>query len=303
MAKPFDATLNAMIDLQPAAWASCFGGLVGIPPGPSTIVDTDLATTLQADKIFRIDGERPSLLHLELEANPRTGIPRELMRYNTLIDHQHDLPVETVLILLRPKALASDQSGLYRRCGVGGATIAEFRYRVERVWERTVEFWLGHGVGLAPLALLTDEADADLERALTRVRECLSENDTEATVAKSLLGSSYVLCGLRYNRNRIADLFRRLSMLMEDSTTYQEILGKGLSQGLSQGLIRGRDQGLAEGKMEAKRELLLRLGAKKFGPPMPTVAERIREISDSNRLTLLLEKVLDVVSWDDLLAD
>lgn len=299
MAKPFDATLNSMIDLQPADWASCFGSIVGIPPGPSTALDTDLATTLQADKLFRIDGERPALLHLELEANPRTGIPRELMRYNTLIDHQHDLPVETVLILLRPKALASDQTGRYQRFGVGGGMIAEFHYRVERVWERSVDFWLDSGVGLAPLALLTDEADANLERALTRVRECLQENRTEEKVAKSLLGSSYVLCGLRYNRDRIAELFRRLSMLMEDSTTYQEILEKGLSQGLS----RGRDQGIAEGKMEAKRELLLRLGTKRFGPPNSAVAQTILEIDNSNRLTLLNEKLLDAVSWDDLIAE
>ena len=126
MAKPFDATLNALIDLRPGDWASGFARLVGIPPGPSTVLDTDLATTLQADKLFRIDGAMPSLLHLELEANPRTGIPRELMRYNTLIDHQHDLPVKTVLILLRSKAKASDETGCYRRCGANGELIAEF---------------------------------------------------------------------------------------------------------------------------------------------------------------------------------
>jgi hypothetical protein len=84
MAKPFDATLNLLIDIRPEDWADCFARLAGIPPGPSVVVDTDLAVSLQADKVFRIDGSKPSLLHLELEANPRLGIPRELMRYNII---------------------------------------------------------------------------------------------------------------------------------------------------------------------------------------------------------------------------
>ena len=158
-----------MIDLCPDDWASGFARLAGIPPGPSTALDTDLATTLQADRVFRIDGERPALLHLELEANPRLGIPRELMRYNALIDHQHDLPVHTVLILLRPKAAASDQTGVYRRLGVDGAPIFEFHYCVERVWQRPTRYWLDAGTGLAPLALLTDEGSRDLDRTFAGV--------------------------------------------------------------------------------------------------------------------------------------
>ena len=87
------------------------------------------------------------------------------MRYNTFIDHQHDLPVETVLILLRPKAAASDQTGIYRRMGSSGQAIAEFHYRVVLVSERSIDFWLESGLSPLPLALLTNEADADLEGA------------------------------------------------------------------------------------------------------------------------------------------
>ena len=153
MAKPYDATLNLLIDIRPTDWADCFARLAGIPPGPSSAVDTDLSITLQADKIFRIDGANPSILHLELEANPRLGIPRELMRYNVLIDHQHSLPVQTVLVLLRRKALASDMTGRYGRSAFDGGAILEFNYVVERVWDRSVDFWLNSGLGLSPLAL------------------------------------------------------------------------------------------------------------------------------------------------------
>jgi hypothetical protein len=295
MAKPFDATLNDLFDLCPGDWAECFARIAGIPPGPSTAVDTDLATTLQADKVFRIDGAEPSLLHLELHANPRLGIPRELLRYNVFIDQQHDLPVETVLILLRPKARASDQTGTYRRLGAGGRVIAEFRYRVERVWERPIDFWLQSGVGLAPLALLTDEADANLDEALGRFQESLRDQGADETVTASLIGSSYVLCGLRYDPERVAETYRRLSMLLEDSTTYQQILEKGELRGLEKGEIRGLEKG--------ERNALLRLGTKLFGPPSAEILAILQDISDRERLGRLVERALEVANWTELVQD
>ena len=306
MAKPFDATLNALIDLRPGDWADAFGRLAGIPPGPSVVLDTDLATTLQAEKLFRIEGESPSLLHLELEANPRTGIPRDLMRYNTLIDHQHNLPVASVLILLRPKALASDQTECYRRLDVKGELIVEFHYRIEKVWERSVDFWLQCGLGLAPLALLTDEANRKLDEALDRFRSCLRDNRADETVAKSLLGSSYVLCGLRYDKARVAEMYRRLSMLMEDSTTYQGILeegvAKGMAKGLSQGLSQGLTQGLTQGMNQGLRSTILRIGTKRFGSPADPISRELQRIDDATRLEMLADRILDAGSWDDLLA-
>ncbi|WP_020471228.1 RpnC/YadD family protein [Zavarzinella formosa] len=287
MSKPFDATLNGMIDTGPDQWANRFARIAGIPPGPSVPVDTDLATTLQADKVFRFNGPSPNLLHLELEANPRTGIPSELLRYNTIIAHQNDLPVETVLILLRRKAVASDMTGLYQRIGVNGNIITAFRYHVERVWERPANFWLDAGPALAPLSLLTDEADANLETALGRFQESLRDQRINETLTKALIGSSFVLCGLRYNQDRIADTYRRMVMLMEDSTTYQWILEKGVNQGISLG----------------QKNMLLRLGAKRFGQPSPSIASTLNAITDSVRFERLGERILDVNTWEELLAE
>lgn len=293
MAKPFDATLNALLTARPGDWAAYFARQVAIPAGPHEVLDTDLATTVQADRIFRINGAKPALLHLELEANPRLGVPRDLMRYNTLIDHQYDLPVETVLVLLRPKAEASDQTGLYTRHGTGGGVIAQFRYRVERVWQHAVDDWLAAGPGLASLALLTDEAAGDLERALGRFRTCLYDSGLDPNVTKSLLGSSYVLCGLRYEYERVAEMYRRLSMLMEESTTYQAILSKGREE--------GREEGRESGRLQSLRNVLIRQGTKRFGAPSAEVATTIEGITDLPRLERLAERILDATGWDDLL--
>ncbi|MCU0706235.1 MAG: hypothetical protein MUF18_19905, partial [Fimbriiglobus sp.] len=85
MAKPFDAALNALIDTRPEDWAAFLAARVGIPPGPAEVLDTDLSVTAQADKLFRVNGPAPALIHLELESSSRRGKPDQLMWYNTLV--------------------------------------------------------------------------------------------------------------------------------------------------------------------------------------------------------------------------
>jgi len=280
MAKPYDATLNELIETRPEEWARYFARLTGIPPGPATSLDTDLATTLQADRVFRIDGEKPSLLHLELEGNPRLGIPRELMRYNTLIDHQHDLPVESVLILLRPKAVASDQTGVYQRLGVGGQPISTFRYRVERVWERSISYWLDCGPGLAALSVLTDEASRDLKSTVGEIADFLRNRVADEGVVRTILNSSYVLCGLRHDVSLFNDIFfGGLNMLMEESTSYQYILSRG------------------------RKELLLQMANQRFGVASPEQSRQFYSIDDASKQTILAARIFDAANWDEFLEN
>jgi hypothetical protein len=73
---------------------------------------------------------------------------------------------------------------------------------------------------------------------------------------------------------------------IEDSWVYQDILAKGL----------------AEGAVVEAREVLLRLGRKKLGQPGEQVESTIAGIADLERRNLLLERILDASSWDELLA-
>ncbi len=160
MAKQFDATLNTLIDAHLTDWASFLAGRVGVPVGPVTALDTDLSATLQADRLFRLDGPTPTVLHLELESTSRLGIPSELLRYNVAAWGVTGLPVTSVLVLLRPKANASDQSGHLVVSDAASRPYLEFRYTVIRVWDESIAGLLGAGLELAPLAMLTNEAAA-----------------------------------------------------------------------------------------------------------------------------------------------
>jgi len=83
-------------------------------------------------------------------------------------------------------------------------------------------------------------------------------------------------------------------MLLEDSTTYQAVLTKGK--------IEGKVEGKAEGTIEGEHKVLLRQGIKRFGPPNPAIAASLKAITDTERLDGLAERILDVGSWDELLA-
>ncbi len=57
-----------------------------------------------------------------------------------------------------------------------------------------------------------------------------------------------------------------------------------------------------EGKIQARQEVLLELGGKKFGPPDQDSERAVRSITDLDRLGFLSKRLLDVSSWQDLLA-
>ena len=117
--KTFDASLNLFADIGPADWANFFAVRAGIPPGPATPLDTDLSVTAQADKLIRIDGPAPAILHLEFESASRRGRARVLHRYNALIHKQTGLPVHSVIVLLRPPGQLgrSGRNVHHSRCG------------------------------------------------------------------------------------------------------------------------------------------------------------------------------------------
>jgi hypothetical protein len=106
------------------------------------------------------------------------------------------------------------------------------------------------------------------------------------STAEELFGETFVLSGLRYDRDRMVELYRRLNMTLEDSATYQWIL----------------EQGEAKGKVQTSRHHVLTLGEKRFGPPPASIAQAIHAITDPTRLERLFNRAFDAASWDDLLA-
>ena len=294
MSKQYDATLNLMFDQEPAKWGSYLASELGLPDGQITVLDTDLSSTLQADRLFRVDGPVCAIVHLEIESSGHLKIPERLLRYNVVTRGVYELPVHSVLMLLRPEANASDLTGNYLIYGADKEPYITFRYSVLRVWEKSIEDFFAAGAVLAPLALLTNEADADPQSAFTRLRERLKVEAIPVSLEKKLIGAAFILCGLRYSDELIEVLYRELHMTLEDSTSYQFIFKKGKAE--------GRAEGKAEGFVEGAQRTIILQGSKRFGSPTETAISVIRNNKDPERLERMLDRVLDATTWDDLLA-
>ena len=77
MPKPFDATMRELFELEPAAWLEFLG--VPVPdPGLVEVIDSNLSTiTADADKVIRLGGVHPLILHIEFLSGRDTGYPAQ----------------------------------------------------------------------------------------------------------------------------------------------------------------------------------------------------------------------------------
>ncbi|HEX8203516.1 MAG TPA: hypothetical protein VF590_23775 [Isosphaeraceae bacterium] len=286
MSKPFDAATRYLLEAHPDAWL----GHLGWPRAwPVRVINAELSTiTSEADQALRVEAPEPWLLHIELQSGHDRDLARRLPRYNVLLDGRHDLPVQSVVVLLRPEADAPGLTGTHQRRLPGGDVYHDFRYKVARAWRQTVAAVLEGGLGTLPLAPLADVSAADLPGVIRRMDERLGR-EAAPPDADMLWTATYLLMGLRYTREFTSQLLQGVRG-MRESVTYQAILEEGEAKGR------------AEGRAEEAKRMLLRVGQKRFGPPGAAILAVIEAIAEPERAEALTERALDVSGWEELLA-
>jgi hypothetical protein len=167
MAKSVDAPVKHLLQAYPADWPA----LIGLRcTGPVEAIDADVSTvTVAADKVFRVHDPDPWLLHLELQAVPNPHVDRRVLKYNVLLDDVYDLPVQSVIVLLRPAADGPRLTGLLERSLRDGRAYLAFSYTVVRLWHLLVEALLAGGLGTLPLAPLSDVPEGALPGNIYRM--------------------------------------------------------------------------------------------------------------------------------------
>ncbi len=200
MAKPFDATLEQLLDLFAVDWIEWLAPELGLPAGIGVDpLDVDLSTVqVAADRVFRLRPPAEGLLHIEPQASWDGALPDRLLLYNALLRDRYGGPVYSVAILLRPEANASRLTGTLARHFADGTEYHRFHYRVIRVWELHPDALFAGGLGALPLALLTDDARDRLDLLIDRLDTQLRQPDVGEITRRTILTSSYILLGLRY---------------------------------------------------------------------------------------------------------
>ena len=99
MSKPFDITTKQLVDADPLA---CLRFL-GLPGKSARLLDSDLAISATADRLIEV--KDPNYLqHLEFQASYEAGMGGRVLYYNVAGRHKYDMPVRSMVVLLRPEA-------------------------------------------------------------------------------------------------------------------------------------------------------------------------------------------------------
>jgi predicted transposase YdaD len=245
------------------------------------VVDSDVSTVVaEADKVIRVEGPRPWLVHVEFQSGADPALAERLHYYNALLGYRHGMAVQSVVVVLRREADSRALTELLRHELPDGQVYREFRYRVVRVWQQPVELLVAGELATLPLAPLASGADEALSEIVRRMDERL-RRETTASDASQLWTAAYVLMGLRYPEEVTRELLRGVRN-MRESSTYQAIL--------------------AEGRAEEARRIVLRQGRQKFGPPDARIRAALGRITDVEHLERLADRVLAATSWEELLG-
>jgi hypothetical protein len=278
MSHPYDASTKYLVQTRLADWLPLVG--------PATtarveVIDADLATvTAAADRVLRVHDDPPWLLHLELQSSRDPDLLTNLHMYNALLERRHGPPIRTAVVLLRRSADDPAITGELSRSFPGEVPYLTFRYQVVRVWQVPPETFLNGGLGILPLAAISQVVEADLPAVIGRMEQRL-RTEAAPEEASLLWTATGVLMGLKYPQALIASFLQGIHG-MKDSVFYQAIVEEGMTK--------------------ARQDDLLLLGRQRFGAPSPAVEQALRNITDADRLVRLVGRILDVSGWDELLA-
>ena len=294
MTTPYDATLKSLMEFSPTDWPT----FVGLPATSGTIVDADISITSGAsDKVFRVTAPFPYIFHHEFQASNDSLLPERILMYNALLHWRHRIPVESMLILLRPEANVVRANGVLDITTPGQATpYLQFRYHVIKVWEIDPETFLRSGLSLAALAPVSkvkqDQVANVLQRVIQRFESIPNEN-----LREDIWHATEVLLDLRYDEAFIANLLNEVRSMQE--TTF----GRLLKEQFREETMETSRQDARRETLELMRNTLLSKGLKKFGVEADaTTKTQLEAITDEATLFDMAYQLALVDSWAELLA-
>lgn len=288
--KPFDTATKHPLEADPLAWLH----YVGLPGTRVRLENTNLTTlTADADRILLVEGEGvdPYLADIEFQSGDELGGDERVFLYSALAFYKFALPVQSVVILLRPEAEGAGFTGRTGFLAPGGGRM-EFTYRLVKVWETPVEAILAGSLAILPLAPIANVSEAQLPD-IVRQMELRIDREAAAGERGLLWTATALLMGLRYKTSLINRLSKGVRE-MKESVVYQAILQEGEAI--------GEAKGEAKGKAEEARALIFRLGSKRFDEPDEQVKSAIEGIASLEALERLADRLLETENWQELLS-
>lgn len=234
----YDATLKYMLGQDPQA----FGPVFKFPNfAPLRTLNVDLSTMSAAtDAAYGFGEPLREIVDLNFQSGPDSALPARVRLYNAAFHFKCQVPVLSVVVLLRPKADGPNLTG--ELSDLAGTKGVKFEYEVIRMRQQPVEPFLHGGLGLLPLARLCklpegEDEEKALKDIVTQIDRRLAQMPDHAA-AVQIMTAAFILSGLRVAKEAMTSIFQGVRV-MHDSSAYDVIRDEGIAIGIERGLLQG----------------------------------------------------------------
>jgi len=282
--------------------------LLGLDLPPDQILNDDTSVVvreLEPDRFFLYrppGGPHQGLLLESFMDPPKEAQFSDCLLKALILQRDRQVPVVLVFLYLRQGQYATFPDTL-EVTGFGGL---KNRYQVEvrRLWEYEPEIRNGSLRALAPLLLLWETDPETTGREV--LRETLRILETAPLTAeerRESLALTFIV-GRRVFSSAVLRAMLGEGQMHEirESGIIGEWMDEARAEALLAGEQKGRTEGRTEGRLGKAHEWLLRQGERRFRKPTRRIRTALRKIEDEARLDDLALRLLEVETWDELLA-
>jgi hypothetical protein len=245
-----------------------------------------------SDNLFRVrDRTGEAAIHVEIERAWRPQLAQRLFEYASAAVVSTQLPVWSVVVLVRPGGHPPSRTGVYRIPGADGDAFV-FRYHVVPLWRldaRRLRVQLGPEG--APFCAAMHGADEALVRELAE--EVRADRGLSPRARQTTMQLLYIVSAAIFGSDTARRIFHVESIIQDPSV--QELVREWEDK--------GRSEGRSEGRAEEARRLLGRVLAARSFPVTPDVRARIDGEPDVARLEAWLEAAVTASAIGDVFRD
>jgi hypothetical protein len=251
----------------------------------------------EADVVARLETRdgKPELVlvHVEVEAEPKSDFPRRMFEYYALLRLNYGLPVFPIALYLRRGPLSKVAE--YREA-LFGQELLLFRYHSLALARLPAEEYVGASpLGAALSALMSQEKTRDRARhKLSMLEPVVGSGLDEALkyLLVNVIETYFELSGEDAERYRLLVSRKEYRAVQEVELTWADKL-------MEKGREKGREEGREVGVIEGKRETILRLLATKFGDLPRDIAAKAEAMSAAE-LDSVVDRLLTATTLDEL---
>ena len=261
-------------------------------------------------KIWLLDGTTKFLLlHIEFQAQKDETLEERMFIYNSRAKDLYRVPVRSMAIL-------ADTQGDWRPheyLDGGDGSVTHFTFHTQKLLD-----WKGHAAdleamsnpfGLAVLAHLQTQATKGDAEYRYRVRLRLSRLLFEKGWSRAEIEHFYefiewllVLPEAMEDRYVQEPVIRAFEEEIEMMDVEMEKLSPYHRKVANRRWEAGKEEGIEIGEARATRNLIRRIGGKRFGPLDISTEERLNAITSLEELEQLADRLTEVESWVELLT-